>query len=229
MGRRPARLRLALDARAAWRRRRARAYGTDLGQLAEWADAPRARAVRARPARAAPLRRRDLRARGRRSRTVARKLAAIRAFYRHLVERGVLEAQPGRPGRDAEAGPYLPARPEAGRGRPAARRDAGGDAARAARPRACSSSPTAAGLRAEELVNLDLDRLDPDAEELRVDGKGRRRASFPPASRPGGRSRLPRARPPEAAALRRRPPRASPRCSSRSTAGASRHRTSAAG
>ena len=36
-----------------------------------------------------------------------------------------------------------------------------------------------AGLRAEELVNLDLRSLDPDAEELRVDGKGGRTRIVP--------------------------------------------------
>ena len=89
----------------------------------------------------------------------------------------------------------------------------------------CSSSPTPAACAAEEIVNLDLDSLDFDAEQLRVDGKGGE-----DAARAGRRARaaraqpLPRARPPRP----RRRPAASRRCSSRRAAGASPTPTSAA-
>jgi len=70
-----------------------RAYGADLGQLAGWAsaqdigpDAVDARLLR----RFAGV----LSERGSSRSTVARKLAAFRAFYRVLVERGELEASP---------------------------------------------------------------------------------------------------------------------------------------
>src|SRR3954449_7687088 len=83
------------------------AYGVDLGQLAQWAAAQdlgpielESRALR----RFAGV----LSGRGPRKSTVARKLAAIRTFYRQLVKRGELEANPAdlvaSPKRDS----YLP-------------------------------------------------------------------------------------------------------------------------
>jgi integrase/recombinase XerC/integrase/recombinase XerD len=47
------------------------------------------------------------------------------------------------------------------------------------RDRAMFELAYAAGLRAEELVNLDLENLDPDAEEVRVEGKGGRTRVVP--------------------------------------------------
>jgi integrase/recombinase XerC/integrase/recombinase XerD len=147
-----------------------RAYGSDLGQLAEWATAQElgpneidARVLR----RFAGV----LSERGGSRSTVARKLAAIRAFYRVLVERGELEASPAdlvaSPRRDnhlptvlsrGEVGQLLDQMPVA---TPLDLRD-----------RAMFELAYSSGLRAEELVNLDLTSLDPDAEELRVEGKG---------------------------------------------------------
>src|ERR671921_670362 len=83
------------------------AYGVDLGQLAEWAAG--------RELTPHSLTHRELRhfagvvsERGAMKSTVARKLAAIRTFYRQLVERGELEANPAElissPKKDA----YLP-------------------------------------------------------------------------------------------------------------------------
>ena len=105
--------------------------------------------------------------------TVARKLAAVRAFYRHLLERGEVEANPAQlvssPRRDAylprvlkpgEVGELLEQIPASS---PLELRD-----------RAMFELAYSAGLRAEELVNLDLESLDPDGEELRVEGKGGR-------------------------------------------------------
>lgn len=84
-----------------------RAYGADLQQLADWAGGqeigPRALDHR-------QLRRFAgvLSERGMSRSTIARKLASIRSFYRHLVERGALEANPAdlvaTPKRDS----YLP-------------------------------------------------------------------------------------------------------------------------
>src|SRR5215208_8163887 len=84
-----------------------RAYGVDLAQLAEWASArelePRA------------LTHRELRhfagvvsERGAMKSTVARKLAAIRTFYRQLVERGELEANPAELVSSPRKDSYLP-------------------------------------------------------------------------------------------------------------------------
>src|SRR5207248_9512779 len=65
------------------------------------------------------------------------------------------------------------------------------------RDRALFELAYACGLRAEELVNLDLDALDFDSETLRVTGKGRKTRVVPmgePAQRPLERY-LTRARP----------------------------------
>jgi site-specific recombinase XerD len=161
------------------------AYGVDLGQLAEWAGsqglAPAAldhRAIR----RFAGV----LSERGASKSTVARKLAAIRAFLGHLVERGELDANPGdlvgSPKRDShlprvlksgEAAELLEQMPS---GRPLELRD-----------RAMFELAYSAGLRAEELVNLDLESLDADGEELRVEGKGGR-TRIVPAGEPAWRA-----------------------------------------
>jgi site-specific recombinase XerD len=147
-----------------------RAYGVDLGQLAEWAGAqgidPRALDQRT-------LRRFAgvLSERGASKTTVARKLAAIRTFFRFLLERGEITANPAdlvatpkrdsylprvlKPGEVAEMLDRIPA------SSPLELRD-----------RALFELAYGAGLRAEELVNLDVTDLDPDAEELRVTGKG---------------------------------------------------------
>jgi len=147
-----------------------RAYGSDLGQLAEWASAqdlgPSDLDPRALRRFAGVLSERG----GSRS-TVARKLAAIRAFYRVLVERGELEASPAdlvaTPKRDSHL-PTVLSRSEMAElldgmptGTPLDLRD-----------RAMFELAYSSGLRAAELVDLDLESLDRDAEELRVEGKG---------------------------------------------------------
>ena len=162
-----------------------RAYGVDLQQLAEWAGAQELgpadvdhRALR----RFAGV----LSERGASRSTVARKLAAIRTFYRHLVERGELEANPAdlvaSPKRDQylprvlradEIAAILDAIPQS---EPLQVRD-----------RAMFELAYAAGLRAEEIVNLDLDSIDPDGEELRVLGKGSR-TRVVPAGEPAWRA-----------------------------------------
>ena len=62
------------------------------------------------------------------------------------------------------------------------------------RDRACFELAYACGLRAEELVNLDVGSLDFDAEELRVEGKGSK-TRIVPVGEPALRARraLPRA------------------------------------
>jgi site-specific recombinase XerD len=154
------------------RERTRRAYGVDLGQLAEWAEGHGLGPTE--------LGHRDLRRfagvvseRGASKSTVARKLAAVRAFYRHLLERGEVEANPAQlvssPRKDAylprvlkpgEVGELLEQIPASS---PLDLRD-----------RAMFELTYSAGLRAEEVVQLDLESVDPDAEELRVEGKGGR-------------------------------------------------------
>ena len=154
-----------------------RAYGVGLVQLAQWASGrelgPHA------------LTHRELRhfagvvsERGAMKSTVARKLAAIRTFYRHLVERGELEANPADLVSSPKKDSYLPKvlKPD----------EVGelleripGSTPLDLRDRALLELAYAAGLRAEELVNLDVKNLDADAEEVRVEGKGGRTRVVP--------------------------------------------------
>ena len=154
-----------------------RAYGVDLAQLAEWAAG--------RELGPHVLTHRELRhfagvvsERGAMKSTVARKLAAIRTFYRHLVERGELEANPAELVSSPKKDSYLPKvlKPD----------EVGelleripGSAPLDLRDRALLELAYAAGLRAEELVNLDVKNLDADAEEVRVEGKGGRTRVVP--------------------------------------------------
>jgi integrase/recombinase XerC/integrase/recombinase XerD len=146
------------------------AYGTDMAQVAEWAAAQGLSPFDLTPR---MLRRYTgvISERGLSKSSVARKIASIRAFYRHLVQRGLLEANPAdlvaTPKREqylprvlkpGEAAGVLESIPASG---PLDLRD-----------RAIFEVAYGAGLRAEELVNLDVTDLDPDAEELRVTGKG---------------------------------------------------------
>ncbi|HYN91439.1 MAG TPA: tyrosine recombinase XerC [Thermoleophilaceae bacterium] len=154
-----------------------RAYGVDLAQLADWAAGrdlePRA------------LTHRELRhfagvvsERGAMKSTVARKLAAIRTFYRQLVERGELESNPA----DLVASPkkdsYLPKVLKPGEVAEMLERIPSSTPLDL-RDRALLELAYAAGLRAEELVNLDMTSLDADAEEVRVEGKGGRTRVVP--------------------------------------------------
>src|SRR3954454_2205811 len=147
-----------------------RAYGVHLGHLAEWAAAHGLA-----PAELGPRQLRRfagvLSERGARKTTVGRKLAAIRTFYRQLVPRGELEATPAdlvaSPKRDSYLPQILKPAEVAGlleripAGSPLDLRD-----------RAMFELAYSAGLRAEEIVNVDTTDLDPDAEEIRVTGKG---------------------------------------------------------
>jgi site-specific recombinase XerD len=154
-----------------------RAYGVDLGQLAEWAAG--------RGVGPTALTHRDLRRfaavlgeRGAAKSTVARKLAAIRTFHRQLLERGEIESNPAdlvsSPKKDA----YLPTVLK-----PAEvvelLEQIPGSTPLDLRDRAMFELAYAAGLRAEELVNLDEGGADPDAEQVRVEGKGGRTRVVP--------------------------------------------------
>ena len=154
-----------------------RAYGADLSQLAAWACS--------RDLAPADLSHRDLRQfagvvseRGAAKSTVARKLAAIRTFYRQLVERGELTANPAdlvsSPKKDA----YLPRVLKPAELAELLERIPG-TTPLDLRDRAMLELAYAAGLRAEELINLDTASVDPDAEEVRVEGKGQRTRVIP--------------------------------------------------
>jgi site-specific recombinase XerD len=154
-----------------------RAYGVDLAQLAEWASGrdlgPHA------------LTHRELRhfagvvsERGAMKSTVARKLAAIRTFYRHLVERGELQANPAELVSSPKKDSYLPKVLKPAEAAELLERIPGSTPLDL-RDRALLELAYAAGLRVEELVNLDVSSLDPDAEEVRVEGKGGRTRVVP--------------------------------------------------
>jgi site-specific recombinase XerD len=147
-----------------------RAYGVDLGQFALWCTAqaiePRDVAPRDLRRYAAVLSERDAVAA-----TVARKLAALRAFFRTLREHGHvtqnpvdLVPSPKRPRtlpkvlRPDELATLLDRIPAS---TPLELRD-----------RALLEVAYGSGLRAEELVNLDVAAVGFDTEELRVEGKG---------------------------------------------------------
>jgi site-specific recombinase XerD len=154
-----------------------RAYGVDLAQLAEWASG--------RDLTPHELTHKDLRhfagvvsERGAMKSTVARKLAAIRTFYRHLVERGELQANPAELVSSPKKDSYLPKVLKQDEVAELLERIPGGTPLDL-RDRAILELAYAAGLRAEELVNLDLESLDADSEEVRVEGKGGRTRVVP--------------------------------------------------
>jgi integrase/recombinase XerC/integrase/recombinase XerD len=162
-----------------------RAYGVDMQQLAEWAGG---RGVG--PTELGP---RDLRRYaavlsegGRSKTTVARKLAAIRTFYRGLLERREIEANPAdlvaTPKRDA----YLPRVLKPGEVAEMLEKIPASTPLEL-RDRAMFELAYAAGLRAEEIVNIDVTDADSDAEQLRVLGKGSK-TRVVPAGEPAWRA-----------------------------------------
>jgi integrase/recombinase XerC/integrase/recombinase XerD len=145
-------------------------YGTDVEELGRWAvpyalspaeiDYPWLRRYAA-----------QMSERGLAPRTVSRKLAGLRACFRVLVEHGLMEANPA----ELLASPKLPQR------LPRALKPADVSALLdgiptstplETRDRALFELAYACGLRAEELVDLDVGSLDFDAEQVRVEGKG---------------------------------------------------------
>jgi integrase/recombinase XerC/integrase/recombinase XerD len=154
-----------------------RAYAVDLGQLATWANT---QAVGPQAVDAKVLRRyaRPSRRQPPAATTVARKLAAIRAFFRVMREHGLVAQNPA----DLLPAPKRPAKlPRALKSSEVA---ALLDRIPAATPlemrdRALFELAYACGLRAEELVNLDVRSLDFDAEEIRVEGKGSKTRVIP--------------------------------------------------
>ena len=162
-----------------------RAYGSDLSRLAEFAEA-----LERAPEDLGPreLRRfAQARAEGGDSKaTVARRLAAARTFYRHLLERGEVAANPA----------DLVASPKRGSKLPRVLKQTEAiallDRVPASTPlelrdRALLELAYGAGLRAQEIVDLDLTSLDRDAEQLRVEGKGGR-SRVVPLGEPGWRA-----------------------------------------
>jgi site-specific recombinase XerD len=172
-----------------------RAYGIDVGQFALWCTA---QDIAPRDVAARDLRRYAAILSGREAvaATIARKLAALRAFYRTMREHGYVEQNPA----DLIPSPKRP------RSLPTVLRP---DELAALLDRIPASTPLelrdrallevayACGLRAEELVNLNVTSVDFDGEQLRVEGKGSKTRIVPagePALRAVARY-LERARP----------------------------------
>src|SRR3954471_97187 len=158
-----------------------RAYGFDLADVAAWASQGAAE----RPPEPADITTRDLRRyaaalseRRAAPATVARRLTALRAFFRCLREHGQVEQNPA----DLVASPkrrqHLPTvlKPEE-LARLLDRIPA--TTALEVRDRAMFELAYACGLRAEEIVNLDVGALDFDGEQLRVEGKGSKTRVLP--------------------------------------------------
>src|SRR3954463_4214595 len=158
-----------------------RAYGTDGAELAAWATAngltPAGvdyKALRRWAAR--------LSQKGAAPRTMARKLASTRSLFRSLLEHGVVAANPA----DLLPAPKLP------HSLPKTLKPADVasllDKIPAATPleqrdRALFELAYSSGLRAEELVHLDVGSIEFDAEQVRVEGKGDK-TRFVPAGEP---------------------------------------------
>jgi site-specific recombinase XerD len=146
-----------------------RAYASDVGQLASWAsengkdpDALGHRDLR----RFAAL----LSNRGISKAAVARKLAAIRTFYGALLRNGAVAANPG----DLVASPRRERKLPRVLGREEMQTLLDRIPTRTPlemRDRAMLELAYSCGLRAEEVVNLDVEAPDFDGERLRVEGK----------------------------------------------------------
>jgi integrase/recombinase XerC/integrase/recombinase XerD len=147
-----------------------RAYGVDLHQLADWAQAQDLSPTEVTPR---SLRRyaASLGERRYAPSTLARKLAALRRFFGCLREHGQLAHNPAElipaPKRPSLLPRVLKADEAAGLldGLPAS-------TPLQTRDRAMFELAYGSGLRAEELVNLDQTALDFDSEQVRVEGKG---------------------------------------------------------
>ena len=147
-----------------------RAYGSDLEQLAAWADgaglSPQAVGHR-------ELRRfaAFLGDGGAAKATVARKLAAIGAFYDALLRAGEVDANPAELVATPKRGSKLPRVLDAEEITALLERIPARTPLEI-RDRAMFELAYSCGLRAEELVDLDLDSPDFETEQLRIEGKG---------------------------------------------------------
>ena len=153
------------------------AYAADARQMAAWAGA---RGLEPQTFDVRELRRyvASLSAKGRQPTTIARKLAAARALFRVQMQCGAREQNPGdlvgapkrrralpqvlKPSETATLLDQIPAGTEFEQ-----------------RDRALFELAYAAGLRAQELVDLELDSIDYDAETVRVEGKGEKTRVVP--------------------------------------------------
>jgi site-specific recombinase XerD len=154
-----------------------RAYAADLNQFFRWA-----RAQSLTPPQVGPRQLRryvaQLSAEGMAPASTARKLAALRALFASQREHGYIAHSPADLIATPKRGSHLPRVLRAGDveglldGIPA-----GG--ALEIRDRALFELAYACGLRAEELISMQVDDVDHDGEQLRVEGKGRKTRYVP--------------------------------------------------
>lgn len=154
-----------------------RAYAVDLTQFALWAARARLRPIdvdhRLVRRYAAHLSEAGCKGRPCAKATVARKLSALRSLFRFLVERQDIEQNPA----DLVQGPRRQRKLPRVLSMSEARSLLEAIPATTAmemRDRAMLELAYSCGLRSAEIVALDLDSADFDAEELRVSGKGSR-------------------------------------------------------
>jgi site-specific recombinase XerD len=162
-----------------------RAYGTDAAELAAWATANQLtpatvdyKALRRWAAR--------LSQKGAAPRTMARKLASTRSLFRSLLEHGQVASNPA----DLLPAPKLPhSLPKTLKPSDIARLLERIPAATPleVRDRALFELAYSSGLRAEELVDLDVGSVEFDSEQVRVEGKGSK-TRFVPVGEPALRS-----------------------------------------
>lgn len=120
--------------------------------------------------------------RGLRTSSLARKLAALRSFFRFLNREGLMQGNPARPLPSPPKSRALPASltvDEAAR----LLETPGGPPRSPLRDRALLELLYSSGLRVSELTGLDVDDLDLEGGAVRVRGKGRRERIVPVGSK----------------------------------------------
>jgi integrase/recombinase XerC len=124
----------------------------------------------------------DLSRRGLGRRTIARKLSAVRSFFRHLHREEVIESNPARAMRSPRLEKTLPAwltRTEVERLFDVAQHESAANTFRGTRDHAIVELFYATGMRLSELHGLDIPALDLVGDQARVIGKGRKERIVP--------------------------------------------------
>lgn len=120
-----------------------------------------------------------LQERGYASSTVARKLAAIKSFFHFLVIDGVLEDDPTVAVDFPSVDRHLPHPLSPAEMARLLREPAKSDTPKALRDRALLELMYATGMRASEVINLDMDAIDLEAGTVRCVGKGNKERIMP--------------------------------------------------
>jgi len=114
--------------------------------------------------------------------SIARKLSAVRAFFRHLHREGIISHNPAKlvstPKREKRL-PAVLSVDDALRLMDAPRRDPAGDAAHALRDCAVIETLYSTGIRASELVGIDRADISTTDRLVRIRGKGRKERIVP--------------------------------------------------